>query len=73
MREGLLALRFDPTMSIVTGAEYGLDNLNVLIKDKLVNSNIGDDDRAWHIYLAHHEGLAGAEHFLRNDQTVPFD
>jgi peptidoglycan hydrolase-like protein with peptidoglycan-binding domain len=73
MREGLLALRFDPTMSIVTGAEYGLDNLNALIKDKLVDSNIGDDDRAWHIYLAHHEGLAGAEHFLRNDQTIPFD
>ena len=23
MREGLLALRFDPTMSIVTAAEYG--------------------------------------------------
>jgi peptidoglycan hydrolase-like protein with peptidoglycan-binding domain len=73
MRKGLLALRFDPTMSIVTAAEYGADNLNALIKDKLVESSIGDDDRAWHIYLAHHEGLAGAEHFLRNDQTIPFD
>jgi peptidoglycan hydrolase-like protein with peptidoglycan-binding domain len=72
MRKALLALRFDPTMSIVTGAEYGFDNLNALIKDKLVESDIGDDDRAWHIYLAHHEGLAGAEHFLRNDETVPF-
>jgi hypothetical protein len=72
MRKGLLALRFDPTMSIVTGAEYGFDNLNALIKDKLVESDIGDDDRAWHIYLAHHEGLAGAEHFLRNDQTISF-
>jgi hypothetical protein len=72
MREGLLALRFDPTMSVVTAAEYGFDNLNALIKDKLVESNIGDDDRAWHIYLAHHEGLAGAEHFLRNDETIPF-
>jgi len=70
MREGLLALRFDPTMSIVTAAEYGLDNLNALIKDELVESNIGDDDRAWHIYLAHHEGLAGAQHFLRNDETI---
>ncbi len=72
MRKGLLALRFDPTMSIVTAAEYGADNLNALIKDKLVESDIGDDDRAWHIYLAHHEGLAGAEHFLRNDETIPF-
>jgi peptidoglycan hydrolase-like protein with peptidoglycan-binding domain len=73
MRKGLLALRFDPTMSIVTAAEYGLDNLNALIKDQLVESDVGDDDRAWHIYLAHHEGLAGAEHFLRNDQTISFD
>jgi len=72
MTKGLLALRFDPTLSIVTAAEYGLDNLNALIKDQLVDSNIGDDDRAWHIYLAHHEGLAGAEHFLRNDQAIPF-
>jgi len=59
-------------MSVVTAAEYGFDNLNALIKDKLVESNVGDDDRAWHIYLAHHEGLAGAEHFLRNDETIPF-
>ena len=73
MRKGLLALRFDPTMSIVTAAEYGADNLSALIKDQLVDSSIGDDDRAWHIYLAHHEGLAGAEHFLRNDETIPFD
>jgi hypothetical protein len=73
MRKGLLALRFDPTMSIVTAAEYGADNLKALIKDKLIDSNIGDDDSAWHIYLAHHEGLGGAEHFLRNDQTIPFD
>jgi peptidoglycan hydrolase-like protein with peptidoglycan-binding domain len=72
MRAGLLALRFDPTMSIVTAAEYGLDNLNALIKDKLVETNLGDDDRAWHIYLAHHEGRAGAEHFLRNDEIIPF-
>ena len=40
MRKALLALRFDPTMSIVTGAEYGFDNLNALIKDKLVESDI---------------------------------
>jgi Putative peptidoglycan binding domain len=72
MTKGLLALRFDPTMSIITAAEYGLDNLNALIKDKLVESDLGDDDRAWHIYLAHHEGLPGAEHFLRNDETIPF-
>jgi peptidoglycan hydrolase-like protein with peptidoglycan-binding domain len=72
MTNELLALRFDSTMSIVTAAEYGFDNLKALIKDKLVDANLGDDDRAWHIYLAHHEGLSGAEHFLRNDQPIPF-
>jgi hypothetical protein len=41
MREGLLALRFDPTMSIVTGAEYGLDNLNALIRTSLSTPTSG--------------------------------
>lgn len=72
MRDRLLALRFEPEMSIITAAEYGLGNLKALMKDQLVDSNIGDDERAWYIYLAHHEGLAGAEHFLRNDETTPF-
>jgi hypothetical protein len=72
MREQLLALRFQPEMSIITAAEYGLGNLKALMKDGLVDPNIGDDERAWYIYLAHHEGLAGAEHFLLNDETIPF-
>ena len=71
--DDLLNLRFDPTLSIVTAAEYGLSNLKALEKDQLVKPNniSDDDDRAWYIYLAHHEGLAGAEHFLRNDETIP--
>ena len=55
MRDQLLALRFQPELSIITAAEYGLSNLKALIKDQLVDSNIGDDERAWYIYLSHHE------------------
>jgi peptidoglycan hydrolase-like protein with peptidoglycan-binding domain len=72
MNSALLDLRFDPTQSIVAAAEYGLANLTELQKDKLVAPEIGDDDRAWFIYLAHHEGLQGAEQFLRKEGIVPF-
>ena len=68
----LLDLRFDPTQSIVAAAEYGLANLTALVSDNLVAPDLGDDDRAWYIYLAHHEGLEGARHFLRKDQPVDF-
>jgi peptidoglycan hydrolase-like protein with peptidoglycan-binding domain len=70
MTNALLDLRFDPTQSIVAAAEYGFANLAALVGDQLVQPDIGDDDRAWYIYLAHHEGLEGARHFLRNDQAV---
>ena len=69
----LLDLRFDPTLSIDTAAEYGLANLALLQKDKLVPADAGDDERAWFMYLAHHEGPAGAEQFLRKQGTVAFD
>ena len=55
-KEALLDLRFDPTLSIDTAAEYGLANLALLQKDKLVPADAGDDERAWFMYLAHHEG-----------------
>ena len=73
MFDALLDLRFDPTLSIVTAAEYGLANLTMLQKEGLVAPDIGDDDRAWYIYLAHHEGLEGAEKFLRKQGGVPFN
>ena len=72
-KDALLDLRFDPTLSIDTAAEYGLANLALLQKDKLVPADAGDDERAWFMYLAHHEGPAGAEQFLRKQGTVSFD
>ena len=68
----LLALRFDPRLSILSAAEYGLFNCNAMIKDGLVDDQIGDDEKAQYIYLAHHEGLAGAEKYLRRSDTHTF-
>ena len=72
-KSALLDLRFDPTLAITAAAEYGLANLTALQKDGLVAEDVGDDDRAWFIYLAHHEGLAGAQQFLRKQGTVSAD
>ena len=69
----LLDLRFDPALSILTAAEYGLANLAILQKDGLVDAGLGDDERAWFIYLAHHEGPGGAEHFIRKDDVIAID
>lgn len=60
----LLKLRFDPLLSIVSAAEYGLDNLRYLEKKGVIPSGIGDDQRARYMYLAHHEGPGGAVGFL---------
>ncbi|UHC20419.1 peptidoglycan-binding protein (plasmid) [Methylobacterium currus] len=68
----LLALRFDPRLSIVAAAEYGLFNLNALIKADLVEEEIGDDEKARFIYLAHHEGLSGAQAFLKETKVYSF-
>lgn len=68
----LLALRFDPRLSIVAAAEYGLFNLNALIKADLVDDEIGDDEKARFIYLAHHEGLGGAKAFLKGTKAYSF-
>jgi len=68
----LLALRFDPRLSIVGAAEYGLFNLNALIKADLVDDEMGDDEKARFIYLAHHEGLGGAQAFLKGTKAYSF-
>lgn len=73
MKAALLDLRYDPGLSILTAAEYGFANLNALQKEGLVAADVGDDERAWFIYLAHHEGLGGAEKFLRKQGSVSFD
>ncbi|WP_285295738.1 peptidoglycan-binding domain-containing protein [Aureimonas altamirensis] len=65
----LLALRFDPELSIVAAAEYGAANLDALVKAGLVPLEAGDDEKARFIYIAHHEGLGGARSFLEGSQT----
>ncbi|MGF3022359.1 peptidoglycan-binding protein [Methylobacterium aquaticum] len=68
----LLALRFDPRLSIVAAAEYGMFNLDALMKAGLVDNEIGDDEKARFIYLAHHEGLSGAKAFLKGTKAYSF-
>jgi LysM repeat protein len=60
MADELLALRTDPTLSIVAAAEYGKANLAVLDAKGLVPAGATDDEKARLMYLAHHEGSAGA-------------
>lgn len=64
-RQALLNLRFDPALSIISAAECGLENLTALAKKGLVSADEPDDRKARYMYLAHHEGLAGAVGFLK--------
>jgi peptidoglycan hydrolase-like protein with peptidoglycan-binding domain len=72
-RDALLALRNDPTASIVSAAEYGRDNLASLGRLGLLPDNLTDDDRARFMYYAHHEGLAGAVRLLTDSRGVNED
>ncbi|MDM9629070.1 peptidoglycan-binding domain-containing protein [Rhizobium sp. S152] len=72
MEETLLSLRFDPELSIIAAAEYGASNLKALVDSGLVNEEIGDDEKAAFIYLAHHEGLGGAQAFLKGTKAYTF-
>lgn len=65
----LLKLRFDPLLSIVSAAEYGVDNLKALDKAGVLPGSLTDDQRAWYMYLAHHEGASGATGFLNGTKT----
>lgn len=67
--EELLQLRFDPTLSIISAAEYGMMNLKGLIAKGLLSAGETDDRKAWFMYLAHHEGLGGASGFLQSTRT----
>jgi len=68
-RDVLLGLRFDPELSIVSAAEYGLANLMALDRAGFIADEATDDYKARMMYLAHHEGLTGAKQFLT--QTNP--
>lgn len=68
--DALLQLRFEPTLSILAAAEYGLANLKFLEKQNVLPAGIDDDQRSRYIYLAHHEGASGAVAFLRGSNDT---
>lgn len=69
----LMELRFNPELSIVSAAEYGIANLRTLDDKGLLPDNIGDDEKARFMYLAHHEGVTGAINFLKRQNSNSFD
>lgn len=68
--KSLLALRDNPTASIVTAAEYGRGNLATLDRNGFLSKNINDDQRAKLMYYAHHEGMGGAARLLIDSRTA---
>lgn len=69
-RTALLALRDDPTLSIVSAAEHGRDNLARLERNGFLPANLTDDEKAKYMYFAHHEGYAGATRHLTDSRTA---
>lgn len=69
-KNALLKKRFDPLQSITAAAEYGVQNLKILMSENLIAPSISDDQKAWFMYLAHHEGPAGAVKFLKKTITA---
>lgn len=66
----LLALRKDPTLSIVSAAEYAKGNVSSLERSGFIPPNTTSDEKAKYMYFTHHEGLAGAKIHLSNPKTV---
>jgi len=66
----LLALRKDPTLSIVSAAEYAKGNLANLEKGGYIPPNTSSDEKAKYMYFTHHEGLTGAKIHLSNPKTI---
>lgn len=69
-RTALLALRDDPTLSIVSAAEHGRDNLARLERNGFLPANLSDDEKAKYMYYAHHEGYGGAIRHLTDSRTA---
>lgn len=65
----LLRLRFDATVSIVAAAELGSSRLAELERRGLMPANVDSDEKAKYMYLAHHEGVRGAERVLNGTLT----
>ena len=64
-----LALRNDPTISIWAAADYASHNLGVLRNQHYIR-NESPAALARYAYIAHHEGVVGAQRFLRGDPAA---
>ena len=65
----VLALRYEPEFSIDAAAVYGLVNLDSLRQLGLNVDSLAPEDMAKLMYIAHHEGAAGAAAVLLGKQT----
>jgi hypothetical protein len=66
----LMGLRVDPKLSIIAGAQYAKHVYqHVLDKQDPANPvippNLSNDDRAYFLYICHHEGMTNALPFLQ--------
>jgi hypothetical protein len=69
--KGLLALRTDPTLSIVAAAQYDAEVFSQLTKRGLIPASLTQDQMAQYLYKGHHEGYEGARQMLSG--TLPND
>jgi hypothetical protein len=68
-RDELLDLRYDRTMSVVGAAEYDQYELQRLTEAGALPAELGELERAHHLYLGHHEGFDGALAMLTGTLT----
>ncbi len=65
----LLALRFDPRVSILAGADLAVANFAILGRLQVLPAILDPAGRAKIAYLAHHEGAGNAARFLRGSMA----
>lgn len=61
----LLDLRFEPEYAIHIAVDYGMQNINRLIKDGYDINSLNDADKAKVFYMAHHLGYGDAVKFIQ--------
>jgi LysM repeat protein len=66
-RARLMALRFDPRLSILAGADFARANLAAMKAKGVIGGNVGPAGLAKLAYVAHHEGLAGGVNVLKGN------
>lgn len=70
-QDELLTLRGDPTLSIIAAAEYDKGKFDEIARLRKVDgtpyvpSSLTPDQKAYYLYIAHHEGAGGGASFLK--------